>query len=273
MKIYLRNFSILIVISLIIIIIAIKIIYKEPKIPVINYHNVVSEEEIQKLSCDEKQWNITVDNFEDQMKYLHDNNYKTLTMKEFTDWKQGKIELPFKSVLVTFDDGLLSNFHYAIPILSKYKINATIFVIGKVSEACGDSENEWQSELNSYISKKQIIMISKKYPNIEFFSHTYDIHRMVNDKPAIYGYTEKQMEEDIIKYEKYMGKQQIIAYPFGATNEKFNKVLKRNGYKYGFLLGDNKKATREDDNMHINRINTSANKDILHFAARLLLPY
>ena len=43
--------------------------------------------------------------------------------------------------------------------------------------------------------------------------------------------------------------------------------------KYGFLLGENKKATRHDNNFHINRVNVSTNKDMLHFVARLLLPY
>ncbi len=35
----------------------------------------------------------------------------------FISGKKGEIEVPFNSVLVTFDDGLLSNYEYAFPIL------------------------------------------------------------------------------------------------------------------------------------------------------------
>lgn len=80
------------------------------------------------------------------------------------------------------------------------------------------------------------------------------------------------MLEDIQKYENYMGKTEVIAYPFGVTNERFINALKKKGYKYGFVLGDNKKATRKDNDFMINRINTSYDKNS-HFGLRFWLPY
>ena len=270
LKKILQIVGILIIIFVIGIIIFGIYVYSEPKIPILSYHNVIKKEEIKEESL----WTISAENFEEEMKYLHDTNYKTLTMEEFCKWKEGEIELPFKSVLVTFDDGLLSNYQYAFPILKKYNINATLFVIGETSEKIGDAQNKWQGVENSYLSKAQIDKIKEEYPNVEMYSHTYGMHLKENEEIARANlYTEEQMAEDIKKYEEYMGKTEIIAYPFGITNETFIKVLKEQGYKYGFLLGDNRKATRKDDNFLINRINTSTDKDIFHFAGRLLLPY
>ena len=73
-----------------------------PKVPVICYHNIATQEEKDKFP-DEADWIITVENFEEHLQYLQKHNYKTLTTQEFYEWKQGKIELPYKSVLITFE--------------------------------------------------------------------------------------------------------------------------------------------------------------------------
>lgn len=249
---------------------AIVYLYHEPKIAVLSYHNVATN----KKSLSEKNlWCISVENFEEEMKYLHDHHYKTLTMDEFCKWKRGEINLPFKSVLVTFDDGLLSNYQFAFPILKKYNINATLFMIGENSEKIGDTPNNWTGELISYMSKDQIEKTKQEYPNVEIYSHTYGMHKEVDGIAAAKKYKKEQMLEDIQKYENYMGKTEVIAYPFGVTNERFINELKKKGYKYGFVLGDNKKATRKDNDFMINRINTSYDKKISHFGLRFWLPY
>ncbi len=40
-------------------------------------------------------------------------------MDEFYNWKIGNLNLPYKSVLITFDDGFLSNYEYAFKLLKK----------------------------------------------------------------------------------------------------------------------------------------------------------
>lgn len=72
---------------------------------------------------------MTPQNFESQMRYLAKSGYKTLTLKEFFEFKKGALELPKKSVLLTFDDGWIDNFLVAYPILKKYSLKATIFVV------------------------------------------------------------------------------------------------------------------------------------------------
>ena len=63
------------------------------------------------------------------MSYLRDNGYKTLTMSEFNDWMDGKIEIPEKSVLITIDDGAAGTYTHLPQILNEYQMHATLFLI------------------------------------------------------------------------------------------------------------------------------------------------
>jgi len=62
-----------------------------------------------------------------QIKFLKDN-YNILTMKEFITCLTEDRELPERSALITFDDGLRNNYSVAFPILSEYRVPATIFL-------------------------------------------------------------------------------------------------------------------------------------------------
>lgn len=84
----------------------------------------------------------SVEEFESQMKFLSINDYKTLTPSEFLSYKRGEIALPKKSVLITFDDGWRDNFYFAYPILKKYSLKATIFLVtGWIEEASKKTAN------------------------------------------------------------------------------------------------------------------------------------
>ena len=74
--------------------------------------------------------NVPVDAFEAQMKYLAENKIEVLTLKGLGHWLRGE-RLPGsrKKVVLTFDDGFRDNYLYAYPILKKYRLPATFFVI------------------------------------------------------------------------------------------------------------------------------------------------
>lgn len=265
-----KKLKVLLIVLLIIILIAsisIFFIYREPKVPVLCYHNVVSKEE-QDNNPDSKLWNISVDNFEEEMKYLYDNNYKTLTMEEFYKWKKGEIDVPFKSVLITFDDGFLSNYYYAFPILKKYNINASVFVIGKCIVNSDEDTDEWNGNVITYMSRDILEKCEEEYPNVKFYSHTYFLHNKGDiNKPY------NDIYNDFEEFDENIKKTDILAYPYGDNNDNIKKVLKNKKYRMAFTFADNKKATRKDDDYAINRINVSTDKPLYKFALRLLLPY
>ena len=89
---------------------------------VLMYHHIVSEEELQ------AKWignNAVISDvqFEEEMKYLHDEGYTTLLPSEVARMYEVGEALPEQCVVVTFDDGYESNYLLALPILQKYFIS------------------------------------------------------------------------------------------------------------------------------------------------------
>lgn len=244
-------------------------IINNPKIAVLCYHNIGRPEEKANFP-QEQEWTIDVENFEEQLKMLEKNNYKTLTLEEFYNWKQGKIKLPYKSVLITFDDGFLSNYEYAFPLLKKYNMNATVFLIGNYMP---ETNEKWNGNLKEYISKETLEKVKGEYPNIDFASHSYALHEP--------GILETKSYEELLNDEKNFKEQiletDIYCYPFGAYNDDMIKSLKQSNYKMAFIFGPTKKEYRKvsikDNDYLIPRLNVSYGMNPNKLLIRLMLPF
>ena len=73
---------------------------------------------------------ITPAAFESQMKYLSTKGFHPISMAAMDAFVLRGERLPTKPILITFDDGRVDAFTYAVPILRKYGFTATFFVIG-----------------------------------------------------------------------------------------------------------------------------------------------
>lgn len=71
--------------------------------------------------------------FIDQMRALKSAGWQTITMLQFDQWEKGKISLPDKSFLLTFDDGRTDTFYPVDPVLKDLHYSAVMFVIAGLS--------------------------------------------------------------------------------------------------------------------------------------------
>lgn len=260
-------FKVTIFLLLIILITNIAYVYRNPNIAVLCYHNIATYEEKQNFP-DESDWTITVDNFKEHLEYLKKHNYRTLTMDEFYKWKIGEIDLPYKSVLITFDDGFLSNYEYAFPLLKEYNMNATVFVVGSFIE--NSTQTEWSGNIKTYITKDILNNLESNYPNIEIYSHSYNLHY----EGAI-NQDENILIQDMNNFDIFYKRNEIFCYPFGQYNDNIESALKQCNYKLAFRYGptskDYKKASRVDNDYEIPRLNVSHGMNAFKFGLRLFI--
>lgn len=91
-------------------------------VPVLLYHHIAEKSR--------SYITVTPKTFETQMRFLAENGYHTVTVQQMIDYVYYGGKLPENPVCVTFDDGYLSTYEYAYPILKKYGLNATVYAIG-----------------------------------------------------------------------------------------------------------------------------------------------
>lgn len=118
---------------------------------------------------------ISAENFEAHIKALHDAGYNTVTVKDMIEYVYSGTDLPEKPVCITFDDGYLSNYETAYPILKKYDMTATVFAIG-VSVGATEHYKATDYPITPHFSFEQAReMISSGIISVQ--SHTYDMHQ------------------------------------------------------------------------------------------------
>lgn len=191
--------------------------------------------------------------FKEQMKYIKDNGYTTLTIQQLYNFFVENKPIPKKSVVITFDDGYLDNYEYAYPILKEFSLKATIFVTPNTID-----------KSNGYMTSKQLKELQGNGIDIE--SHTFN-HEELNN--LSYEKQLKTLKESKEVLEKILDKKvNYIAYPFGKYNEDTIKAMKNAGYTMGFTTGG--KIARKDDGIYtLHRIGVVSIDGIDVLAGRL----
>ena len=196
---------------------------------------------------------LSVKNFEEQMSFLYEKKYKTITLDEFYKFKTQQLKLPRKSVLITFDDGWRDTFYYAYPILKKYNLKATIFVITEWVEKASINKSQYKTLNHNQCSDRllqdpaSVICSWDELINMQdvfrIHSHTHTHREGLFTKPNWRENLEKS--KNII--ERKLGiKEKHLCWPKGYYDNKVLKQAKDCGYKMfytthrGVNLPDNK---------------------------------
>lgn len=167
---------------------------------------------------------MEISNFEDQINYLVKNDYYFPSWEEVEAFVEEKIDLPEKSVVITMDDGNKSIYKLAIPLLKKYNVPATAFIITK-----------------KFDTKKL-----EKYKNstINFESHTDNMHRAGGNIGHGGIFTALSIDESVKDLEtsikKLGGNSNAIAYPYGDCTESTIKAVEKAGFRVAFTTENNK---------------------------------
>ena len=213
-------------------------------VAVLNYHFFYKDKGCSSANC------MEISKFEEQLKYLKENNYKALTMQEFVDYMYGNISVPEKSVLITIDDGALGtgahNGNLLIPALEKYEMHATLFLI----------TGWWKIE--NYQS-----------PYLDIESHSYDMHTEnycsgVSRGAKMLCLSKEERLKDLELSISITGSNKAFCYPLYVYNNEIIENVKEAGFKLAFA-GGNSKAKPSSNKYAIPRFKMTGNMSLDDF--------
>jgi len=207
-------------------------------VPVLMYHHLAA--------TGNDSMRVSTARFEEQMRALREAGYTPVSFAELEAYVTQGAPLPDRPVCITFDDGYLSNYELAFPILKKYDMKATIFVIG-VSVG-RDRYKDTGHEMTPHFSWKQAEEMADS-GLISIQSHTWDMHQWApfedgNDSPQENILRHEDVEEaDYVQalardcetmaeqFSAHLGyTPTVLAYPGGYYDALSQAVLSGNGY-------------------------------------------
>ena len=161
--------------------------------------------------------NIQLDVFKKQLEIIKNEEIKFIHPKNFEkSLLENKNE---RKILFTVDDGLLSFYQNAWPILKQKKIPFILFV------------NTREVGAFNYMNWDQIRELSSS-EYVEIGNHSHSHEYLVEE-------SSETIKNDILIsmkiFEKELGKNSsFFSYPFGEYSLEFKKIVKELGFKYAF---------------------------------------
>lgn len=141
----------------------------EVNIPILMYHHITPDANIVRSDM-----TITPERFEEHIVDLFAMGYTPVFLEELISFVESGEKLPEKPICITFDDGYLSNYEYAFPILKKYNTKANIAVIGATIGATEYKDTKYK--MIPHFTKEQAKEMEES-GLISIISHTYDMHQ------------------------------------------------------------------------------------------------
>ncbi len=189
-------------------------------IPILCYHRVGPQTNLMIMPRE---------TFAAQMEYLARNNYNVIRLADLPDFLSGKRALPPRAVVITFDDGHVSSYQHAYPILRKHGFAATFFVY---TDFLGGGEGLSWAQINEMAQSGLIDIQSHSK------SHANLVVRLAGETDARYREridAELRTPRTVIE-RNVPGKVTHHAFPFGDANQVVLERLTQTGHQLGLTV-------------------------------------
>lgn len=196
---------------------------------------------------------VTPEVFGEQMDYLADHHFTTMTMAELADVRAGRLALPVNPIVLTFDDGYRDFYTNAWPLLREHGFKSTVFIITSGVEQ------------PPYLTWAMIDEI-RGSGLIEFGSHTVS-HR---ELPSLGDAEAKQeIEQSRQELEKHLGHPvRSFCFPVGRFSDRDVDFARSAGYETAVTTKSGH-ANPDQDPLRLPRVRIHGSTTLSQFAATL----
>lgn len=207
------------------------------RVPILMYHIVAdySDPKVPAYSV-----SIPVQQFKDEMAYLSDNHFVTLTMPDYRAYKELGLRLPQKAVIISFDDAQHSVYDTVYPLLLQYGFKAQLYVVTDYAE---NKNNQYQHSYMSWDALKDVVRTNTFAIGSHSVSHValatlkpdqihteiFDSKRILEEKLGItvedFAYPKGSYTADIVRELKNAGYKSAVTVEFGMADPKTQDML------------------------------------------------
>jgi peptidoglycan/xylan/chitin deacetylase (PgdA/CDA1 family) len=203
------------------------------QVPILMYH-YVSE---LPLDADHYRRDLTVtpDNFEEQLQYLADAGFHSITLTDlYLNLTQG-YPLPEKPVVLTFDDGYADAYEVVFPLLLEYGFTGTFFVLSTPTHFEAPGYMTWTQMRE--MSEAGMDIQSHGRDHIDLRNRSYDyliyqtlgiqeaIHHHTGQVPRFFCYPSGRYDSGVIRALKDVGYWGAVTTEWGQTHTQENLFL------------------------------------------------
>jgi uncharacterized protein YraI/peptidoglycan/xylan/chitin deacetylase (PgdA/CDA1 family) len=209
-----------------------------PDVPVLMYHS------IQETGAE---YQVTAGQLEEQLQWLSQNGYESITSADLLAWMTYGIPLPDKPVMITIDDGNFTDWLF-LELLERYGFEG-VFALPNYAQLT-------PAEIRTLDRAGEVCGHTVSHQNLSTLDYDGQYYEIVENKEFL---------EDILGNEVT-----CFAYPFGAYNGLTPFVVIEAGYLLAFdVSGGPQPLDTAIDRWHILRINVNGNGTLDDFITSL----
>jgi peptidoglycan/xylan/chitin deacetylase (PgdA/CDA1 family) len=228
-------------------------------VPILLYHSITD-------AADRRfrRWTVAPGLFGEQMAYLAEAGYHTVTVSEYGRWLRREQDLPPKTVVITFDDGFGDFATDALPVLRSHGLTSTLYLstsyLGGTSRWLAAS-GEGDRPMLDWVDLDAI-----RGDDLELGAHGHT-HRMFDTLPLAEATEDIARSKHLIE-ERLGSAAESFAYPHGYSTATLRQAVEGLGFSTACGV-KHAMSSRTDDRFSLSRIIVDADTDVATLAALL----
>ncbi len=206
---------------------------EQTRVAVLGYHNFSDSKPVTEML-------MRTSEFREQMETIRRLRLRVISMQEFLAWRQGKLRLPARCVLITLDDGWKSVYTDAYPVMREYGYPFTLFLYTKYLSGRGDSMTPAMiREMQAHGATIGSHSTSHYYPSRWR-------HAEAQGKETFLAFMDEEIGASRTKLSELFGEINTYCYPGGYVTPTIVERLPGYGYEAAFTVIPGKVQIDED---------------------------
>lgn len=190
------------------------------RVPILVYHSIAPHHAGQ--TTDQRELDVDPAIFHAQMSYIAQAKHPVISLSSLVDAIEGRVTLPPRAVVITFDDGWQSQYDDAFRVLKQYRFTATFFVY---TSAIGNGP--------AFMTWDELRELQHAGMTIGAHSRT---HPEMTKKSVSLGNEVDGSRADI---QKNLGiTPDLFAYPYGDWDDRVSAAVRSAGFRAARGMGD-----------------------------------